>query len=385
MARRRRSDPDAPPPMKLVVPRDRLEPALALALKAADAKNEVAILGHVLLIAGDEHLEVVACNLDVMLRIAIPAEVEARGSVTVDARTLQQAAKNLPEQSMIALAEEPGGARVRLACGRARYRLAALPAEDFPTLAVNDVAHAFEVEGKVLARALELTRHAVGKDEVRYYLNGVFLGEDAAGDLVFVATDGHRLARVSLPMPDDAGGVAGVILPRQSLAQIADIAAGMAGDAVEIEIGAGAVRFRARAVTFVTKLIDGTFPDYSKVIPADGPGTVLATVEAAALAASVARVTVVAAGKSRAVRLDLGESLTVLSTGTTGEAVDEVDLTRQGGELALGFNGVFLAELLGLVPAGDAVLHLPADAAGPVRITAEALDGVTLVLMPMRV
>jgi DNA polymerase-3 subunit beta len=389
--------------MRLTIPRDALEPALKLALGAADPKAELSPYARLQLVAymagrGKDTgtLSIAATDGDATLRVQVAAEVAAGGAAVVEAKPLHEAAKLLPKHGKVTLALEPAkppaGPRLRLACDRASFRFESLDPADFPLISMSGSAAAFEIAGTELARAVHLCGPAVSTEDTRFYLNGIYVHEDEAGEIVFVATNGHKLVRVACEMPEEAAGLPAVILPRQALGTIAALAKSVAGEPLEVALSPTLARFVAGPLDYTTKLIDGTFPNYERVVPATWTSRV--TVEAGALSLAIARARVVVEDKGRAVRFAIdaapepaeagGEEITVSASGNHGEAVDTTPATLEGEILVAGFNGTYLRELLDLMPASQpAVLHF--DGPGnPCRLTSEGLDGVTMVLMPMR-
>ena len=395
---RQKPPADPPPAMHLTIPRDKLEPALKLALGSADPKSEIEAYASLMLTAlpaserstgATGHLEVAATDGDAMMRMTVAAEVAAGGSVVVDAKTLRAAVKTLPEHGFVTLAAADDGARLVVTCDRARFRLEAIPPDDFPLIAISNIKSVIALPGTELARALALCTPAIGDGaDGRTWLAGVFIHEDAAGGLSFVATDGHSLVRVALPRPDDFEGIGngGVILPFRALKPIGTMAAAVAGEKVEIDLSDTLARFRAGPVAYTTKLIDGTFPDYTRVIPPARGHTRTLQVEAGALLVAIARARVVVEDKARAVRLSIDdEGVAVSARGTHGEASDTVEAALDGDPLVVGCNGTLLSDLVALVPASAEASIGLVDAMSPLTITAEAMPGVTMILMPMRI
>ncbi len=369
--------------------RDLAAPVVARVRKVTARKDTIPILSSILVASGPEKIHFVATDLDQMIDVEIPATVAASFRACVDARMLEAALKRFPEDGTVSLTEETDGegvAALRLVCGRARVRLAALPEADFPRLDVGRVVDRFEIAGTVLADALRTVAPAMSDEETRYYLCGVHMAENRDGDLAFAATDGHRLHRKTLDMPEDAGGLAGVIIPRATIDDLAPLA-GEAGEApVTVEIGETLMRVAAPGATLTTKLVDGKYPDYERIIPPVTDASRTVVVGTDALAAALASALVAAPNKdSRMVTLRFsGETIDVsASRGDGSEAAADLDAALDGAPLTIGVNGGYLIDALDQIPGGTADLTL-ADPETPIRVSGEHAQGVTIIVMPMR-
>lgn len=386
--------------MKLTCPKSVLAPALALAARVVERRNTVPILSNLRLTAteGRGHpgrLEIFATDLDLAVTIGLDALVAAAGATTAPAHLLAEMLRKQPD-GQVTLEAEPERARLRVAAGRARCDLATLPAEDFPDFPDGTPKAVFRLDGAALAALLAPVTPAISTEETRYYLNGVYLhvAETPAGaQLAAVATDGHRLARVLAPLPEGAAPLPSAIVPRKTVEEWSRIAKAADG---AIEIAAGDTKIALAAsidgvgLRLISKLIDGTFPDYGRVIPNAPPHR--AEVPRELLAAIVDRVATVATGKgSRAVRFDWSADGLRLSVADAdhGTAEETVDLDGWDGDpLSIGFNAAYLTTALAAF-ATERIAFRLTDPGSPTLIepVAPALDapGQTYVLMPMRV
>lgn len=374
----------------ITLPRAILLPALAAARSAVEKRNTIPILGNVLLSAAAGRLSLVATDLDieVSVTVACAGDIEA---VTLPAHTLHDAVKKLPDGCDVQIDHDRTNATI--SAGRSRFRLPVLPAADFPRMATGGYDHAFALPASSLKRMLDTTRFAVSTEETRYYLNGIYWhhqDEAEGAQLVTVATDGHRLAMIALPAPEGAAGMPGIIVPRRTCDLLKDVAA-RKGD-LSVSVCESRIRFDAPAgqdgpdLSIASKLVDGTFPDYRRVVPASHPNRF--DVDGAALRGAVDRVSTIASGiKGSAVRFAFsGEGLDLRAFNPdAGEATDQVSIAAaEGSAVEIGFNGRYCVELLNACPEGDIRFSL-GDAGAPARVEPAAAPDTVFVLMPMRI
>ncbi len=368
--------------MIIATHRNALLPALAAATTAVDSRATIPILANVLITAAGGRVHLTATNLDMVVTTSIVADCNLAGSVTLPGRMLHQILAKLPDGAAVSLTLDPATSRVTVAAGRARFQLPTLPAADFPSISgPDDTAHHFTLPGDRLAALLARPTFAMSREETRYYLQGVYL-HALSDHLAAVATDGHRLARTCLPLPDGAAGLPAVIVPRDTVMTVLKLKP--EGD-VAIAVSATKVSFAWGDTRIVTKLIDGTYPDYERVIPrADQPVT--ANVDRKAMAASLDRVMAVSTEKTRAVKLTIGAGITISATGADqGQAEDQLDLANHNGpQLEIGFNGKYLLEALDAL-AGDTIRFHGDSAGSPALLTDPDSQDILVVVMPMRV
>jgi DNA polymerase-3 subunit beta len=373
--------------MKVVFTRDAAEPALNTVIRSMKRKTDIAILGDVLLAAYNDRLVISATDFDRRIDVAVAAEVVEAGEICIEGKTLANAIKRWPEGEKVKIETEDSGARCKVTCGRSRFRVGALPADDFPVLDLGPIDVAFALPGADLARHLGLCLPHVSDDTIRYYLTGVAVGENSQGELVFVATNGHTLARVAVDMPEDAGGLELRIIPEATVVELARIAGAVKGDDVEIEFSTSAVRVHAADTVYLSKLIDGEFPDYERIIPTDFAASL--TTSAKGLAAAVDRAAVVLKGEATGIALEIGANvggdiLAVTAKLGDAEAESETDATYDGPPRRVGLNADYLRTILAPIGGAEAILSLQADNAGAVVVTSDALPRVTQVIMPVR-
>ncbi len=368
--------------MKLVVERATLLKALGHVQSVVERRNTIPILSNVLLSAEGDVLKLMATDLDLQIVEEAPATVEMAGATTVSAHTLFDIVRKIPDGAQVTL--DATGQKMAVTAGRARFQLQTLPREDFPVIGESDLPVRFALPAETLVTLIDKTRFAISTEETRYYLNGIFFHAPAgAGTLRAVATDGHRLARVEIPLPEGAEGMPDIILPRKCVAEIRKLLDERDGD-VEIALSAAKIRFRIGAAILTSKLIDGTFPDYSRVIPSGNDK--LLKIDPATLAEGVDRVTAIASEKTRAVKLSLDRDRVTLSVTSpeNGTASEDVPAEYAAEGFDVGFNSRYLLDILGQVE-GDLVEVHMADASAPTLIRENDASAALYVLMPMRV
>ncbi len=370
--------------MKISIERGALLKALAHVQSVVERRNTIPILSNILLEAEDGRLVLSATDLDLSMIESATAEVAQAGATTVPAHTLFDIVRKLPDGSQIGLTTAEDG-RLAMGAGRARFNLACLPKEDFPVLADGDLPFHFRLPATSLKRLIEKTRFAVSTEETRHYLNGIYLHvpETGAPCLRAVATDGHRLAKIDLDLPEGARGMPGVIVPRKAVGEVQKLVDSFDGE-VEIALSDSKIRFAFDGATLTSKLIDATFPDYQRVIPS-GEGALL-TVGCRELREGVDRVSTLATDKTKAVKLSLEEGRLTLSVHNpeNGTAEEEMEVGYGEQPLEIGFNARYLTDILDQID-GDTVEARLADANSPTLMRDAGDDSALYVLMPMRV
>ncbi|MGY6246237.1 DNA polymerase III subunit beta [Bosea thiooxidans] len=371
--------------MKLTVLRAALAPALASLSRVVERRNTIPILSNILLRAEGDRLTLRATDLDIQADTSLPCEVAEAGAITLPAHTLSDIVRKLPAEASITI-EGSGDKPFTLRSGRSRFTLQGLPESDFPDITAGEFEARFALTNKTLAQIVEETGFAISTDETRYYLNGIYLhvtdGQDGPA-LCAVATDGHRLSRLQVLAPEGSAGMPGVIVPRKTVTELARVAKEAEGD-VTIELSPTKIRVTAGATTLTSKLVDGTFPDYQRVIPKGNDK--LATVEAGAFRQAVDRVSTISSERGRAVKLALAEgalSLTV-SNPDSGSATEEIAPDYAGEPIEIGFNHRYLLDVLGIL-GGDTVQMKLAEPGAPAIFQRREGDSLLVVLMPMRV
>jgi DNA polymerase-3 subunit beta len=360
--------------------------ALGHVTSVVERRTTIPILSNVLLRAVDSTLEFKATDLEREVIEAVGADVSTPGAVTVPAHMLHDIVRKLPDGTQVDIRKDGEKERLTLAAGQARFALQTLPAEDFPDIGVGDMGQEFEVGAQDLKRLIDKTRFAISTEETRYYLNGIYLHaaqSDSAAKLRAVATDGHRLAQVELPLPEGAQGMPGVIIPRKTVHELHRLIEDSSAN-VKISVSPAKLRFEIGTVTLTSKLIDGTFPDYGRVIPQGNDKEM--KVSNAEFQAAVDRVSTIASERGRAVKLNIKPDKLILSVNNPegGSATEEIGVEYTSSPLEIGFNARYLLDIAGQLEGEEACFKL-ADPGSPTMVNDPSDVSALYVLMPMRV
>ncbi|WP_314375056.1 DNA polymerase III subunit beta [Sphingomonas paucimobilis] len=371
--------------MKATIERATLLKGLSHVQSVVERRNTIPILSNVLLEATAEgQLRMMATDLDLQINDSVAAAVDQPGSTTVSAHTLFDIARKLPEGAQVQLTAAEG--RMTIVAGRARFSLGTLPRDDFPVIAEGELPTQFELPVELLKQIIDKTRFAISTEETRYYLNGIFLHvaeDNGAPVLKAAATDGHRLARVTIERPNGAEGMPDVIVPRKCVGELRKLLDEVDGS-VGVSLSGTKIRFDLGQAILTSKLIDGTFPDYSRVIPTANDK--ILKLDPKAFMQGVDRVSTIATEKTRAVKMALDRDRITLSVTSpeNGTASEEVPGEYTALPFEIGFNSRYLLDILGQIDSDLVEVHL-ADAAAPTLIRENDKAPALYVLMPMRV
>jgi DNA polymerase-3 subunit beta len=343
--------------MKATIERATLLKCLGHVQSVVERRNTIPILSNVLIEAQDSGgLRLMATDLDLQINEMVEAQVDQPGATTVSAHTLFDIVRKLPEGSQVELSAAEG--KMQVNAGRARFNLATLPRDDFPVIAEGDLPTRFELPAATLRQIVDKTRFAISTEETRYYLNGIFLhvSDEAQPLLKAAATDGHRLARVTVPRPAGSEGMPDVIIPRKCVGELRKL----------------------------LDEVDGTFPDYTRVIPTANDK--LLRIDPRSFEEGVDRVATIASEKTRAVKMALDRDKVTLSVTSpeNGTAAEDVPADYSADGFEIGFNARYLLDILGQMEGDQVEVHL-ADAAAPTLLRENDKASALYVLMPMRV
>ena len=370
--------------MKATIERATLLRGLSHVQSVVERRNTIPILSNVLIEAqGGGALRLMATDLDLQIDETIAAAVDQPGAITVPAHTLFDIVRKLPEGAQVELSAAEG--RITVNAGRARFTLSTLPRDDFPMIAEGELPTVFELPAETLKQIIDKTRFAISTEETRYYLPGIYLHvvDEATPELRAAATDGHRLARVTVARPDGADAMPGVIIPRKCVGELRKLLEEVDGS-IGVSLSGSKIRFDLGQAILTSKLIDGTFPDYTRVIPTANDK--LLKLDPKSFMEGVDRVSTIATEKTRAVKMALERDKVILSVTSpeNGAAAEEVpgDYAAQGFEI--GFNSRYLMDILNQIEGDSVEVHL-ADAAAPTLIRENDKSPALYVLMPMRV
>ncbi len=372
--------------MKLTIERAALLRALGHVQNVVERRNAIPVLSNVLIEAARNRIQLCATDMDIAIVDAADAALQKDGATTAPVHTLFDIVRKLPEGAQVEIAQSGEKGQLSLRAGRAHFTLSCLPREDFPSLAEGDLPHHFELAAEELRTVIDRTKFAISNEETRYYLGGIYChAAEAHGVKLLraVATDGHRLARAEMPLPEGAEGMPGVIVPRKAVTELRRLL-DESNEPVKIGLSASKIRFAFDKVVLTSKLIDGTFPDYERVIPSANDKVL--KVERKLFAEAVDRVSTISVEKSRAVKLVLNSgSITLQATSPeAGTASEEIEASYSAAALEIGFNSRYLLDIVQQIEGDTAEFQL-ADAGSP-TIIRDSSDATALyVLMPMRV
>jgi len=375
--------------MKLIIERSALLKAMNPAQGVVERKNTIPILSNVLLDVADEGISVRATDLDIEGIETLPAAVESGGATTVNAHLLHEIVRKLPEGAEISLDVNEASGRLDIVAGRSQFSLATLPREDFPVVASSEYECSYALPAPVARRLFDKTMFAMSTEETRYYLNGVYIHvaeEDGERRLRAVATDGHRLARVDADLPAGAEAAPGVIVPRKTVGELRRLLDDSESE-ITVSVSETKIRFSVDEMVLTSKVIDGSFPDYSRVIPVGN--TKKMEVDAAEFAQAVDRVATVARDSKDkvAVKFVVEQDMLTLSvnaTETGSTATEELAVAYGDETMVTGFDPRYLLEIASQVERENAIFMF-GDANAPTLVREGDDKSAIYVVMPMRV
>src|SRR3954465_7437805 len=367
--------------MKATIERATLLKSLGHVQSVVERRNTIPILSNVLIEARDDgSLRLMATDLDLQVDETVPANATQAGATTLPAPPLSHIGRKRPDGSQVELTAAEG--KMQVVAGRARFNLSTLPRDDFPVIAEGELPSRFELPAATLRQMIEKTRFAISSEETRYYLMGIFL-HLIDDQLRAAATDGHRLARITVAKPDGADGMPDVIVPRKCVQELYRLLEELEGT-VEISLSPTKIRFGLGSAILTSKLIDGTFPDYNRVIPTGNDK--LLKLDPKSFSAGVDRVSTIASEKTRAVKMSVDRDKVTLSVTSpeNGVATEELAADYGSDGIEIGFNAKYLLDILSEIEGDTVEVHL-ADAAAPTLLRENDKSNALYVLMPMRV
>lgn len=372
--------------MKVTLERTDLLKSLTHVHRVVERRNTVPILSNVLLRSEGGSLKLKATDLDLEVQETIPAVVEMPGATTVPAHMIYDIVRKLPEGAQIVLETQGDNTTLEIRAGRSKFSLQMLPESDFPDLTAGDFSHAFTLTGGAIRKLIDTTQFAISTEETRYYLNGIYVHSvDTPEGTMFraVATDGHRLAQAEVPAPSGSAGMPGVIVPRKTVGEIQKLLEDPDAD-VQIELSETKIRVTTSSIVLTSKLIDGTFPDYGRVIPQGNDKEM--RVDRDEFKEAVDRVSTISSERGRAVKLALSEGRLVLTVinPDSGSATEELAVEYDSDPLEIGFNSRYLLDIANQLTSDTALFRL-ADSGSPTLVQDNTVEDCLFVLMPMRV
>ncbi|MDT3684929.1 MAG: DNA polymerase III subunit beta [Pseudorhodoplanes sp.] len=372
--------------MKVTVERAQLLKSLGHVHRVVERRNTIPILANVLIRSEKSKLALKATDLDLEVSETVAADAGPGGSTTVPAHMIYDIVRKLPDGAQVVLESTGDRAMLTIRAGRSRFTLQTLPESDFPDLNAGEMTHKFTLPAADLKRMIDKTQFAISTEETRYYLNGIYLHAAASGKnetLRAVATDGHRLAQYEITLPAGAKGMPGIIVPRKTVGEVQRLIEDNEAE-IGIELSQAKIRFTIGDVVLTSKLIDGTFPDYARVIPLGNDKEL--RVDKNEFEHAVDRVSTVSSERGRAVKLSLANGKLTLSVTNpdSGSATEEIEVEYEADPLDIGFNSRYLLDIASQIEGETALLKL-SDPGSPTLIQDKDAKGALYVLMPMRV
>lgn len=375
-----------PQPLQFVIERAHLLKSLSHVQSVVEKRSTIAVLSNVKLEADGDSIILTATDMDIAISERAPAVITKNGATTVPAHMLYDIVRKLPEGAQIECSTSEDGGKMSIRSGQSRFSLGCLPVDDFPVMMDGDFSHHFVLSSNDCMMLVKKPSFAISTEETRYYLNGIYMHVSGSGKnqmLRAVATDGHRLARIEITLPSGAAGMPGVIVPRKTIHEVQKLLEGSDND-VQISLSESKIRFSCSGAVLVSKLIDGNFPDYERVIPSNNDR--LMEVDCTQFTQAVDRVSVISSEKSRAIKFHLEEGKLTLSATSTehGAASEDVNVSYASPEIEIGFNSRYLLDMMGQME-GETAQFLFNDGASPALVRDTADAGALYVIMPMRV
>ena len=354
-----------------------------------EVRHTLPILSNIVLSAQNNVLSLSSTNLDIFCSDKIDAEIVASGEISVPAITFFEIVKRLPSGSDVILSMADEDTELVLKCGRSKFNLSTLKTEDFPILSDKDLSTNFVISADELSRMIDKTKFAISNEETRYYLNGIFFHKAESNSIKFlraVATDGHRLAQYDIPLPQGADEITGIIIPKKTVFELRKVLDDADGD-VSVSLNENKIKFSFNNLKIISKVVDGTFPDYTKVIPQNNDKKF--KTNNSELKNAIDRVSAVAINeetKSKAIKLTIENNKLNLSveSQSKGSANEEIDITYSNEKVDIGFNSRYLMDICNEVDGDEIDVNL-LDSISPAIILDKTDENLFFVLMPMRI
>ncbi len=351
-----------------------------------ERRNTIPILANVKMVVANGVLSLSTTDMDLEINESVVAQIEKDGATTAPAVTLHDIVRKFPEGSVVKITLDSSGNFMTVEAGRSNFRLSCLPVEDFPQLGQDELPTGFSIPATDLRALIDRTKFAMSTEETRYYLNGIYLHSTESNGVAVlraVATDGHRLAQFDMPLPEGAQDMPEIIVPRKAIGEIRKLI-DEAADTINISLSKNKIQFAFDHVVLTTKLIDGTFPDYTRVIPVGNDKII--EVDPKIFTDAIDRVSTISDGKSRALKITLNGKTMTLSANSpeAGSATEDIEVSSDITDIEIGFNARYLLDITSLVDGEGCRISL-ADSASPTIIQDTGDSSSLYVIMPLRV
>lgn len=365
--------------MKIIINRNDLFEPLQSVCGVVERRQTLPILANVLIQAENNTIRFTASDMEVEISYLIEHEIKSNIRTTVPARKFVDIIKSLPDDQQVEMQFDDENVTIK--CGRSRFKLSTMPADEYPLKDQQDGLTRLEIPERQLKQLIDSTQFAMAHQDVRYYLNGL-LFEIAQNTIRSVATDGHRLAISEITTQHNIDQLMQVIVPRKGVLEMSRLVA-EADNTIDLEIGQNYIRLITHNQTLTSKLIDGKFPDYERVIPVDSNKKVIA--ERIKVKNGLARTSILSNEKFRGIRLQLEEGKIITSANNPEHesAEEEIDVIYSGDSMEIGFNVSYILDVMNVIKSDEIMIQLK-DADSSCLITAPDEPGNRYVIMPMR-
>ena len=372
--------------MKFTIERAKLLKTLSHVQSIVEKRNTIPVLSNVRIEAMEDGISFKATDMDTEITEIVDAKTAETGATTAPAHMLYDIVRKLSDGSDVELTFPDEKGQLTISSGRSKFSLSTIGVEDFPVISGDKLPINFVMSKDELKDVIDRTQFAVSTEETRYYLNGIYVHAKNEGEtkvLRVVATDGHRLACVESPLPQGAENMNGVIIPRKTVGEVRKLLDDTKAENIDVSLSENKIRFTMEDITLTSKLIDGTYPDYERVIPTDNDKVLELGVKP--LAEAVDRVSVVAE-RTRAIKVITNPNHITITTSSPdlGSAQEEVEAKYDSESLEIGYNFRYLLDILNEIK-GDTVRISFADGSSPSVIHDTSDSSAIYVLMPMRV
>ena len=371
--------------MKISVEKSSIFKSLSYVQSIVEKKNTIPVLSNVLIQAKDNNLILSATDMDISITAQLNCNVIEEGFVTVSAHTLYDIIRKLPDGNEVEFISNDGKI-FSIRSGKSKFSLGCLPKEDFPIIEVDKLKSEISIQSQELLKLIEKTRFAISNEETRYFLNGLYFNifnEQNKTIVTLVGTDGHRLAKFSHDIDQKIEEISGVIIPKKTIYELSKLLSEIDED-IEIIISSNKIIFFINNLVFISKLIDGSFPDYKRVIPTDNKNII--EINRERLLSAVDRVSTIANEKSPVIKFKLIKNVLNLNAinNENSTATEDLNLDYEGDEFEIGFNSKYIMDIVNNLE--DEIISLNfKDASSPIIAKEKSNSNLVYVLMPMRV
>jgi len=371
--------------MKFKIVRSNFFKTLSHLQGIVDKKNSLPILSNILIEAKDNVLTLSSTDMDISIIEKIDCNVLEDGSTTINSQILYDIVRKIDDNSEIEIISNDGKLLTLRADG-SRFSLACLPKEDFPIIDQDNFGNKITINSKIIFKLIDKTKFAISNEETRYFLNGLYFNitkDETNSILTLVGTDGHRLSKFSHDIEDNIDQVSGVIIPKKTIYELCKLLSEIDKD-VYISISSNKIIFTIDNIIFISKLIDGSFPDYKRVIPKDNSN--ILKIDREILLSAVDRVSTIANEKSPVIKFKLLQNVLNLNTinNESSTASEDLKINYDGDEIEIGFNSKYIMDIINNLEDKEISINLK-DNISPIIALENSNSNLVYVLMPMRV